>query len=140
MAVDFVVPVPTLVHHGQLEQSPHVGAVASERDENRDVHRIVLGVFTVGVKVNRPVVTAHRESVAHYVLTHTHPFGQRVALHGETVHSVHGLADKAGRRCRVQSRLRIRHLFARFGGSQRLAIHRRVIRDMNWRVIENWMR
>lgn len=112
MAMHLVIPIPTLIHHRQLEQSPHVGTIARERDEHRDVHRIVLGVLPVGVKVNRPVITAHRERVAHYVFTHAHPFGQRVTLHRETVRSVHRLADEAGRRAIVGGGLGIRHGFA----------------------------
>lgn len=140
MAMHLVIPIPTLIHHRQLEQGPHVRTIARERDEHRDVHRIVLGVFTVGVKVNRPVVTAHRERVAHYVFTHAHPFRQRVTLHRETVRSVHRLADEAGRRAIVGAGLGIRHGFARFGDSRRLAVHRRVIRRMNWGQFGNFRR
>lgn len=103
-----VVPVPALVQHRQLEQRPHVRAIARQRDENRHVHGVVLGVLTVRVKVNCPVVPAHGERVAHYVLPDAHPFRQRVPLYDEPMRPVNRLAGKYRARAQVVAGLGIR--------------------------------
>lgn len=109
MAMNFIIPLLTLIHQRQLEQSPNIGSVASERNKDRNVHGIVLRVLPIGVEVNSPIVTTNGESVAHDVLSRAHPFGQRVTLYCELVRAVHGFADRTRARRTFREGLEIPH-------------------------------
>lgn len=95
MAMHFMLPFPALVNKSQLEQRAHVRPLARQRDENRDVGGVVLGIFTVGVKVNRPLVAPDGEIVAGDMLADAHSFGHGVALDHEAVRPVYRLGDGA---------------------------------------------
>lgn len=97
MAMNLVLPLPTLINQSQLEQRPHVGPLARQRDENRDVRRIVLRILPVRVEVYGPLVPSHREILARDVLTDPHAFSEGVALDDEAVRSVYRLGYGPGR-------------------------------------------
>lgn len=94
----FVFPFPGLIQQCELEQSPDIGAVASERDEDGDVDGRILGVLAVGVKVNGPIVAGDAESIAGDILAGTHALGQGVTPDCETVGPIHRLVDRPGAR------------------------------------------
>lgn len=91
----FMLPFPALINKSKLEQRPHIRALARQRDENRDVSGIVLGIFTVGVKVNRPFIAPDGEIMAGDMLADAHSFGHGVALDQKSVRPVYGLGDGA---------------------------------------------
>lgn len=97
MTMDLMLPFTALIHQSELEQSPNVRTFTSQCNEHRHVHRTILHVFTVGVKVNSPIVTAYGEGVAGDVLSRSHPFRERVAADREVVGPIHRLVDRFGR-------------------------------------------
>lgn len=102
VAMHLMLPLPALVDQRQLKKCPHVRTFAGERDEDRHIHRIVLGILPVGIEVNRPVEPAHREQVARDVLPRSHPLRERIPPDRKTVgpihRLVHGFGGRAGRR------------------------------------------
>lgn len=80
MAVDLMLGFPTLVQERQLKQRPHICALASQRNKNRHIQRIVLRILPVGVEVYSPLIPAHREAITGYVLPYPHPFRKRVSI------------------------------------------------------------
>lgn len=100
MAMNFMLPFAALVKESQLEQCPDVRALARQRDKNRNISRIILGIFTVGIKVNRPFVASDGEVIAGYMFADAHPFGEGVALDHELVRPVYRLGNGAGARRR----------------------------------------
>lgn len=91
MAVDLVVVPAALVQQRELEERPDVGALAGERDEERDVCGVVLGALAVRVEVDRPGVSPHGEGFGGDVPADPHALGQGVALDLELVRPIHGL-------------------------------------------------
>lgn len=75
MAMNLMLPFTALIQKRKSKQCSDIGTFASQSNENGDVSRIIFGVFTVRVKVNGPLVAAHREIVAGNVLPYAHPFG-----------------------------------------------------------------
>nr|KYP40451.1 hypothetical protein KK1_038206 [Cajanus cajan] len=110
MAMNLIIPLLTLIHQRQLEESPNIGPVASERYEDGNVHGIVLGVLAIRVEIDGPIVATDAESVAHDVLPRTHPFRQRITLYRELVRAVHRFADRTGARRTLGEGLEIPHL------------------------------
>lgn len=100
--MDLVPPSVALVQERQLEQSPNVGAVAGERDEERDVGGVVLRALTVGIEVNRPLVAADHERIGSYVFSDPHALGEREPADPKLVGPIHRLG--ARRRCRRHRR------------------------------------
>lgn len=95
-----------LVEEGELEECAHVGAVGSEGDEDGDVGTVVLGVLTVGIEVDGPVIASDGEDVAGEVVAGAHALGEGEALDGVLVGAPHGLRDgpRPGRRRRHRIR------------------------------------
>lgn len=91
MAMHFMLPFPALINKSQLEQRPNIRTLTRQRDKNRNVSRIILRVFSIGVEVYRPFVASDGEIIARYVLPDAHSFGQGVALDHEPVRTVYGL-------------------------------------------------
>lgn len=100
MAMDLVVVLAALVQQRELEERPDVGALASERDEERDVGGVVLGALAVRVEVDRPSESPHREGFGGDVLADPHALGQGVALDLELVRPIHGLGARGRRGAR----------------------------------------
>lgn len=95
MAMHFMLPFPALVNKSQLEQRSDIRPLARQRNENRDVSRIILRIFTVGVKVNRPFIASDGEIIAGDMLTDAHSFGHGVALDHKAVRPIYGLGHGA---------------------------------------------
>lgn len=95
-----MLPLPALVNQSQLKQRAHVRPLARQRDENRYIRRVVLGILTIGVKVNRPLVTPDGEIVASNMLPDAHTLRHGVSLDHEAVRAVYRLRHRAraGRR------------------------------------------
>lgn len=108
MAMNLMLPFPTLIKQRKLEKSPNIGAIASQSNENGDISRIILRIFPVGIEIDCPLVTSDGESVAGDVFSDPDSFGQRVAFDCEAVRSVYGL--RHGER----SRRRWRRHFVKF--------------------------
>lgn len=100
VAMNLVFSLTTLIKQSQLEQSPNIRPFTSQRDKNRNVGGIILGVLTVRVKVDSPLVTTDGEIVTSDVLPHPHPLRQRVPLDHESVRAIHRL--RHGARARLQ--------------------------------------
>lgn len=113
--MDLVLLLPALIQKRQLEKRPDVGPLARQRDEQRHVRGAVLQAFPVGVEVDGPVITAHRERVRRRVLADAHPLEQRKTGDPKVVGAVHRVGD--GRRRRLRRRLiRRRGVGRRRGG------------------------
>lgn len=150
MAMNLVFPFPTLIHQRQLKQGPNIRAFARQRNENRHVRGIILGVLAVGVEINRPLVPSHGEIVAGDVLPNSHAFRQRIPLDYEPVGPIHGLRDGAGarrrqkrvfvvhgRRGRWGNSLGVRHCLGKFKGAVELSggkDHGK-LEGINWREL-----
>ncbi|CAH2055181.1 unnamed protein product, partial [Thlaspi arvense] len=89
VAMDLVLPFPALIKQGELEESPNIGAVASQGNEDGDVGGAILRVLAVGIEIDSPLVTADGESVAGDVFPDPDSFRQRVPLDCEAVRSVY---------------------------------------------------
>lgn len=100
--MNLVLALAALINQGQLEKSPHVGALASQRYEHGHISGVVLGVLPVGIEEDRPLVASNGEVIASDVLADTHALGQGVALDRELVRAVHGPGEGLGRRRRDQ--------------------------------------
>lgn len=98
MAMNLVMPLPALVNERELEKRPDLGAFASQRDEDRHVSRVILGVLAVRVEEDPPLVASDGEVIARDVLPHAHPFRQSVPLYHELVRAVHRLRHRFGAR------------------------------------------
>lgn len=109
VAMNLVLLLTALIDKRELEERSDVGALAGERDEDRNVSGIVLRVLPVGVEVNRPLVTSDGENVARNVLPHSHALRQRVSLDHELVRAVHRLRHRSRARRREQWSLVRRH-------------------------------
>lgn len=108
MGVHLVPLLAALVQERQLEERPHVGPFAGQRDEERHVRRIVLHALPVGVKIDRPRVPADDERIRRHVLPDPHPFQQRIPRDLEVMRAVHGLRYRRRRRGRRRRRRRRR--------------------------------
>lgn len=75
MTMNLMLPFPTLIQQRQLEQRPHIGPIASQRNKNRDVRRVILWILAVGVEVDGPLVPADGERVARDVFPDPDSFG-----------------------------------------------------------------
>lgn len=95
MAVNLVLALSTLIKQSQLEQSPNVCPFTRQSDENGNVRRIILRIFSVGVKVDSPLMTADGEIVTGNVFPDAHALGQRVPLDHESMRAVNRLRDGA---------------------------------------------
>lgn len=93
MTMHLVLLFPTLIQQSELKQSPDISAITGEGDKDGDISGIVLEVFTVGVKVDGPVVAADGESVGGEVFTGGDALGEGVTADGEGVGPVHRLVD-----------------------------------------------
>lgn len=98
MGVHLVLALAALVDERELEERAHVGALAGERDEERDVGGAVLGALAVGVEVDGPLEAADGEGLGGDVLADPDPLGERVARDLEVVRPVDGLGDGGGGR------------------------------------------
>ena len=98
MGVHLVLALAALVDERELEERAHVGALAGERDEERDVGGAVLGALAVGVEVDGPLEAADGEGLGGDVLADPDPLGERVAGDLEVVRPVDGLGDGRGGR------------------------------------------
>jgi hypothetical protein len=98
VGVHLVLTLAALVDQRELEERAHIGAVAGERDEERDVGGLVVGALPVGVEVYRPLEPADGEGLGGDELPHTGPLGERVAGDLEVVRPVHRLGDRRRRR------------------------------------------
>lgn len=95
MAMHLVSSFATLVQKRQLEQSPHIRALACQGYEERHVTRVVLDALAIRVEVYRPRIPTDHERVGGDVLANSHPLGERVASDLEFVGPIDGLGDGA---------------------------------------------
>lgn len=72
--MDLVFPLAALINKRELEKRPDLTTLAGQRDEDRDVSGVVLGVLAVREEEDRPLVPSHGEVIARYVLPDAHPF------------------------------------------------------------------
>ena len=76
MTMNLMLAFATLIQQSELKQSPNIGALTGQRDENGDVNRAILYILPVGVEIDGPVVTADGEDVTADVLAGAHAFGE----------------------------------------------------------------
>lgn len=93
-----VLALAALVDERELEQRAHIGALAGEGYEERDVGSAILAALPVGVEVDRPVESPDVEGLGGDELPHPDPLGEGVARDLEVVGAVHRLGDRRGRR------------------------------------------
>lgn len=97
MAMNLVTLFAALIQQSELEKRPHVSPLTSQRDKKRNVRGIVLHAFAIGIKINRPRVTAHHERIGRYVLADPQALRQRIPGDFELVRSVNRLGDRRRR-------------------------------------------
>jgi hypothetical protein len=98
VGMHLILTLAALVDERELEQRAHIGTLAGEGYEERDVGSAVLGALPVGVEVDRPVESPHVEGLGSDELPHPDSLGERVARDFEVVGAVHRLGDRRGRR------------------------------------------
>ena len=96
MAMDFMLLFPTLIKKSKFKQRSNIGSLASERDKNRDIQRIVFGILAIRVEVDGPLISTHGEGIACDVLPYPHTFGEGVTSDREVVGAIDCLGDGAG--------------------------------------------
>lgn len=104
-----LVPLPlALIQKRQFEQSPDVGAVAGQSDEQRHVIGVVLDALAVRVEIYRPRVAADHKRFGPDVLSDPHALGERVPTDLEFVASIDGFGARRRTRGRRRQRQRRR--------------------------------
>lgn len=91
MAMNLMFALAALIHESQFEESSNIGTLAGECNKNGDISGMILGILSVGVEVNRPLVASDGEILAGNVFADAHAFGQGVTLDDELVGAIDGL-------------------------------------------------
>jgi len=95
MAMNLMLPLTTLINKRKFKKRPHIRSFTRQRDENRNIRRIILRILSIRVEVDRPLKPSDGENIASNVFSNSHSLRERVPLDQEFVRTVNRLRYRA---------------------------------------------
>lgn len=100
MAMNFMLPLSTLINKREFKKRSYIGSFTSQRDENGNIIGSILRILAVRIEVDRPLIPSDGEHIARNVFSHSHSLRKRIALDQELVRAVQCLRNRPRNRRR----------------------------------------